>query len=240
MANYQSVFQRYEKKYLLSPGQYAALRAQLAPFMAEDAYGKHTICNIYYDTETFNLIRHSLAKPTYKEKLRLRSYGVPQDKDPVFLELKKKLDGVVYKRRIQMTLTEAKRYLGAGIRPAQDSQILHEIDWFLAHNEVSPRVALAYDRVALFGRTDQNLRINFDERIRWREESLDLAVGDTGENLLPPTQILMEIKIPGVMPVWLCRMLAALEIAPVSFSKYGACYKGHLMDNDNKGGIICA
>ena len=98
MATYQDVFARYEKKYKLTLSQYAALRRWLQDRMEVDSYGLHTICNIYYDTPDFQLIRTSLEKPVYKEKLRLRSYGVPGGDTPVFVELKKKLDGVVYKR----------------------------------------------------------------------------------------------------------------------------------------------
>ncbi len=95
----QNVFRRYENKYLLNDRQLEALKNSLSKYMAQDAHGSYTICNIYFDTDDFLLARRSLEKPKYKEKLRLRSYGVPKGSDQVFAEIKKKYDGVVYKRR---------------------------------------------------------------------------------------------------------------------------------------------
>lgn len=241
MAQHQDVFKRYEKKYMLNEQQHQALMQQLKGYMTKDRYGLHTIGNVYFDTENYELIRASLEKPVYKEKLRLRSYGVPKPGDNVFLELKKKFKGIVYKRRGQLTLEEAQRYLVLGEQPAGDSQIIHETDWFLKSYRPVPKVYIAYDRTALFGQEDENLRITFDQNIRFRESHLDLSKGHWGNPLLEPGKILMEIKIPGAMPLWLSRLLSGLEIFPTSFSKYGTCYKEHLICRVyQKGGISCA
>lgn len=127
----QTVFNRYEKKYLMPETVYQELRERLKPWMNEDEYGLHTICNIYYDTQESDLIRRSIEKPVYKEKLRLRSYGIPEMDSTVFLEIKKKYKKVVNKRRIPLTLQEAYDYVEKGIRPKKDCQILREIDFFL-------------------------------------------------------------------------------------------------------------
>jgi len=124
----QNVFQCYEVKYLLNQQQFETLRARLKGHMSMDSYGMHTICNVYFDTDQYTLIRNSLEKPVYKEKMRLRSYGIPKKGDPVFVEIKKKFDGIVYKRRISMTVEEARNYFQAGIHPAEDGQIAREID----------------------------------------------------------------------------------------------------------------
>ncbi|WP_099469772.1 polyphosphate polymerase domain-containing protein [Konateibacter massiliensis] len=251
MADYQGVFKRYEKKYLLTDYQYKLLRERLAEYMEEDSYGLHTINNIYYDTDDYRLIRKSLEKPIYKEKLRLRSYGTPTKDSNVFLEIKKKYDGVVYKRRTAMKLDEAGKYVLDGKQPCSTSQITREIDWFLKSYDLSPKVFIAYDRIALFGKEDADLRITFDTNIRWREENLDLARGSNGRQLLQPGQVLMEIKIPGVMPLWMSHLLNEMEIYSTSFSKYGTCYKNHLIHtflrnldknimNTQLGGMHCA
>lgn len=241
MAKNQTVFQRYEKKYLLSEPQHQALMQQLNAYMNTDRYGLHTIGNLYFDTDRYDIIRSSIEKPLYKEKLRLRCYGVPKPDSLVFLELKKKFKGVVYKRRAEMTLTQAQRYLQSGEKPAGENQILSEIDWFLRCYQPSPKVYIAYDRLALFGKDDPELRITFDQNIRFRETALDLSKGPWGRQLLEPGQRLMEIKIPGAMPVWLSQMLSELEIFPTSFSKYGNCYKDYLIHNTHrKGAIHCA
>ena len=239
----QFVFKRYEKKYLLDPVQYAELKSRLEKYMDADEYGRYTICNIYFDTDDYELIRTSLEKPVYKEKLRLRSYGVPKDNDRIFAEVKKKLDGVVYKRRTAMTAEEAGDFLIRGIKPSSaDGQILSEIEWFLSRYQPEPKIFLAYDRVALFGKEDPALRITFDRNIRWRDTDLDLRFGDWGEMVLPPDKILMEIKIPGTVPVWLGHMLSEIGLFPTSFSKYGTCYIQNILGgNVRRGSVnVCA
>ncbi len=228
----QCSFQRFEKKYLLTQAQYAALLDRMKPYMQPDEYGRYSICNIYYDTDNYQLIRTSLEKPVYKEKLRMRSYGVPGDDSNVFVELKKKFHGEVYKRRAVMEAAEAVDYLTGAARPRQEGQICHEIDWFLASYHPTPKAFIAYDREALAGREDPELRVTFDTNLRWRDYDLDLRCGDHGELLLPREQILMEIKIPGTSPMWLSHLLSELAVYPTSFSKYGTCYQQHLLGRE--------
>ena len=219
-------FKRIEKKYMIPPEKYEELRRRMEPYMQVDEYGLSTIANIYYDTDNFDLIRTSLMKPVYKEKLRLRSYGTPKDKTKVFVEIKKKYDGVVYKRRVKMPLQTAVHFLDEGIYPSEeDCQILHEIDYFLKFYRPKPKLMLAYDRIAMFGKQDPSFRLTFDEKIRSRWHDLDLRHGTQGEELLPPGTHLMEVKINGAMPLWLSSILTDMEIYPVSFSKYGEIYK---------------
>ena len=226
--NIQRCFQRYEKKYLLNPEQYQKIRAGLAPYMEADEHGRYTICNLYYDTPDFQLIRASLDKPVYKEKLRMRSYGVPADGDSVFVELKKKYQGIVYKRRIVMPYGEAYDWLVNGKAPKENSQIAKEIAWSLHYyGDLKSAMALCYDRVALYSREDSGLRITFDTNIRFREENTDLRQGDDGRLLLEPGETLMEIKAGGSLPTWLTDMLSRFRIYPASFSKYASAYNTH-------------
>jgi len=242
MTAIQDVFKRYELKYLLNEVQYQVLMRESADHLTADEFAAATIANIYYDTDDFRLIRASIEKPVYKEKLRLRSYGIPKEESKVFLELKKKFKGVVYKRRIDLPFLEAQAYLLEGIRPAADSQILREIDWFRRTYPLLPKAFIAYDRAAWRGREDPGLRLTFDQNIRCRESCLDLSRGNWGRPLLTPGQRLLEIKISGAMPLWLARLLNRLDIYPASYSKYGACYKKYLLPETypTKGGIICA
>lgn len=243
MTQYQDVFKRYEKKYLLNQAQYTALEEALLPYLQQDQYGRHTICNLYLDTGDYRLIRTSLEKPVYKEKLRVRSYGVPRRDGDVFLELKKKYKGVVYKRRTSLPQEEAMEFLCNGGTPQGDSQILNEIRWFLDFYHPQPMAFIGYDRVALFGKDGLDLRITFDRNLRWRDTALDLTRGDWGSPIISPELVLMEIKAPGALPLWLCRSMTELKIYPVSFSKYGACYEKFLAPKQNEiisGGIICA
>lgn len=218
------VFKRLEKKYLLTEAQAETLLQSLKGELKADAYGQYTVCNVYLDTDDYRLIRTSIEKPTYKEKLRLRSYGVPQLKDRVFLELKKKYKGVVYKRRISLTEAEAEAYLNEGKTPADDGQIFREIDWAMHLYALRPKLFLAYDRTAFSGVEDDTLRLTLDRNVRFRTTDTGLRSGDAGEQLLPPDCVLMEIKVRGAFPLWLSCRLSAQGIFPVSFSKYGRCY----------------
>ncbi len=226
--NNNYVFERVEKKYLISDKKLNLLIKHIEPYMTIDKYGIHTICNIYYDTDIYDLIRNSIEKPSYKEKLRLRSYGIPNKNDEVFLELKKKYDNTVFKRRISLTLKEAEAYLENGIRPRKDGQILREIDYFINFYKPEKKIFIAYDRIALFGNEDANLRITLDMNIRSRIHNLDLSKGDYGKNIDNFNNYLMEIKTPCTLPLWLVNILSELEIYPVSFSKYGSIYKQDL------------
>ncbi|MBR5969492.1 MAG: polyphosphate polymerase domain-containing protein [Lachnospiraceae bacterium] len=229
----QTVFNRVEKKYMLPKEVYLMLLKRLNGHMEVDEYGLHTICNLYYDTQSYGLIRRSIDKPLYKEKLRLRSYGVPTLDSKVFVEIKKKYDKVVNKRRVQMTLREAYDYVERGIRPEKkdaswgDLQIMNEIDFFLQRYPLRRGMFLAYDRVALKGVHD-DFRLTFDMRIRNRIGHMGLEYGDSGENLLPGGYALMETKVMGATPLWFSNILAELAVYPTSFSKYGNFYKKDL------------
>ncbi len=224
----QKSFQRTEKKYLLQSGEYEALRRELAPYMEEDSYGLSLIMSLYYDTEQFDMIRKSMEKPAYKEKLRLRSYGIPKDDDPVFLEIKKKSEGVVYKRRVTLRAKEAADYLAGGEKPAGKGQIMEEIDWMRQRYAPKPAAVISVNRLALFGKEDRALRMTFDFSPRGRMDELDLRLGDRGELLLPEGTVLMELKVNGAAPLWLAEILSRRKIYPCSFSKYGTCYRREL------------
>lgn len=228
MAEIQYSFARYEKKYFLTPQQQAAVLEGLRPYTQPDEYGSYSICNLYYDTDDWRLIRASIEKPTYKEKLRVRSYGIPEPDGTVFVEIKKKCRGMVYKRRICADVRLAAKDLPRAAA-LQGGQIGREIGWFLHTYPVSPKVFIAYDRTAFAGLDDPSLRITFDRNIRWRDTALDLRQGSTGTPLGPEGKVLMELKLPGVCPLWLSRLLSEVGAFPTSFSKYGAYYCEHIV-----------
>ena len=223
---YQNVFQRYELKYILSREQFARILAAMEAYMVPDRYGATTIRNLYFDTENFRLIRHSIEKPTYKEKLRLRSYCRAEEDTTVFAELKRKSAGVVYKRRLGLPEKAAMAWLAEGVSPQPESQISREIDYFLQfYGTLRPRVFLAYTRLALYGKVDPAFRVTFDRDILCRREDLSLRSEAYGTALLPPDQVLMEIKCAGGIPMWLTEILSREKIYKTSFSKYGMMYQ---------------
>lgn len=228
MSKTNYVFKRVEKKFLVTENTLLAFLADIAPYIKQDDFGKYTIFNIYYDTDDDRLIRTSIESPVYKEKLRLRSYGIPNGNNKVFLEIKKKYDGTVYKRRISLLFNEAISYLNGEARPKKDSQILHEIDYFMKLYNPVPKLFIAYDRLAFSSIDDENLRITVDSGIRSRDYDLSLYAGDYGEYLLNEDEHLIEIKTGSSLPLWLTSSLTKYEIYPVSFSKYGNIYKKNL------------
>lgn len=229
--DYIQSFRRYETKYLLTAGQAQAFLQETGEMLVPDAYGSYTICNLYLDTEDFYFIEHSLDKPAYKEKLRLRSYGNVTNEEPVFLEIKKKSRGIVYKRRITLPLQEAMGYLERGTKPPsvkgfQAEQIFAEIDYLMQQYHPLSKVYLAYDRQAYLVEEYPQLRITFDRRVRSRWENLTLS-SDDGTQLLDThveNYYLMEVKSDGALPMELVRILSKLQIYPTSFSKYGNVY----------------
>lgn len=238
-------FKRYEKKFLLSKQQYDELIPILSEYMNPDKFCKdgknYSIYNIYYDTKDNSVIRHSIDKPYYKEKLRLRSYYIPKSNDDtVFLELKKKINGIVNKRRVVLTLGEAYDFLEKGIKPKTNdyinNQVLNEIDYYLENNEIYPTVYIGYIRNAYFAKDNPDFRITFDSRITTRRDDLALEKGFYGEDLLGKNQYLMEVKILGAIPVWFTKILSDLKIYNTHFSKYGNEYMRYTQ-NINKNNL---
>lgn len=215
----QKVFNRIEKKYLLDERQYQELLKLIHPYMKIDPYGNYTICNLYFDTPNFDLIKQSIEKPIYKEKMRLRSYGIPSFDSEVFLEIKKKYKKVVNKRRITLPLKEAYKY------ERKNTQIEKEIFYMFDRYGLKPMMFIAYDRSAFFGKEDLEFRITFDQNIRYRTEDLKLELGSAGIRLFKENVYIMEVKSNFSYPLWFTKILSELKLFPTSFSKYGAIYK---------------
>lgn len=219
------IFQRVEKKYILTREQYEYLINAISPYMAPDQYGETEIRNIYFDNADNELIETSLLKPTYKEKLRLRSYGVPKMDSTVFFEIKKKYRGIVYKRRISMKLKEAYAYIDGGKLPESiEGNIPTEIDYMMNRYSLTPKAFISYKRVAWTCESDPDLRITFDRDITSRYDDTRLESTADDHKILPKDTVLMEIKIPGAMPLWLAHILSEKNIFPHSFSKFGTAH----------------
>jgi len=221
----ETIFQRHELKYLITETQRRELEAAFAQTMAPDPYGESTVCNVYYDTPDYRLIRASLEKPVYKEKLRARSYGPASPEGESFLELKKKYNGIVYKRRIVLSPLQTEAYFrGNGSLP--EGQISREIEYFRRfYGSLQPTLYLCYDRRGYFSPEQADLRVTFDRNIAWRQEGLSLTGPAGGHVLLRPDQSLMEIKVSDAIPFWLVSLLSRFSIRQTSYSKYGEAYK---------------
>ena len=225
----QTVFNRVEKKYLLTKLQAERLIKKINENIKPGEYPYSKICNIYFDTNNSELIRKSLDKPVYKEKIRLRSYGIPNRKDRVFLEIKKKYDGVVTKRRIALSLDEVYNYLENGKTPDTNKQIFNELDYCFKKYDLKPSMYISYERYSYSGKKDENFRITFDTNILSRDYDLKLDNGDYGLNLFGNDLYLMEVKALESMPLWFTRALSELKIYPISFSKYGKIYENKVL-----------
>lgn len=240
------VFNRHELKYMIDMNMFKKVQERLSDYMELDAHNKeqpyYTIANIYYDTEDNQLIQKSISKPAYKEKLRVRSYGVPDLDETAYVEIKKKVNGVVNKRRSSMTVEETYKFLETGkapdYKPHMNKQVLREIEFFLTQYQLKPAVYLAYDRRAFFGDGNRDLRVSFDTNIRTRRDDLRLEVGDHGRLLLEEGKVLMEIKTGHSIPLWLTRLLSDYQIYPSSFSKYGKEYVQMMTEQSNERRVV--
>lgn len=228
---YQTVFKRYELKYLLTLEQKEKVLKAMEPYMELDQYGRTTIRNIYYDTDNYRLVRHSIEKPAYKEKLRIRSYRKADPKSPVFVELKKKYESIVYKRRLVLPEEQALEWVSGEQRCDEknlhkDSQISEEIDYFLSYYEnLHPTVFLSYEREAYYSKKGDDFRVTFDDHILCRQEELSLESEPYGTPILEEGMVLMEIKCTGGIPLWMTHVLSEEHIYKTSYSKYGTAYQ---------------
>ncbi len=239
---YRTVFKRYELKYMLSAAQKEKIMKAMEGRMSPDSFGRTTIQNVYFDTDSYMLIRNSLDKPLYKEKLRIRSYGRADADSTVFVELKKKYDGVVYKRRVSLAEAEAMDWI-EGRRPSGlEGQIPREIDSFLARcGGLKAAAFISYDREAFFADDDPDLRITFDSNIFCRSTDISLRSGAFGDRVIPEGTFLMEIKCAGAIPLWLVGILSEERIYKTTFSKYGTAYTKYIFPGIYKGGNqICS
>ncbi|MBP3760400.1 MAG: polyphosphate polymerase domain-containing protein [Ruminococcus sp.] len=234
-----NTFARKEIKFLLNMEQYENLMETLQEYMNPDEYCKggkeYGIYNIYYDTPDDYLIRESLSKPYYKEKIRLRSYYSPASPDDtVFLEIKKKVGGIVTKRRVSMTLAESDEYFATRKKPVAKKyiteQVFKELDVFLDNYPIAPKQYISYQREAFFGKDNKDFRLTFDRKITERRFDLRLDKESYGNYIIGADQRLMEIKVSDSMPQWLVNKLSELKIYKTSFSKYGRAYQNFVYE----------
>lgn len=234
------VFNRREIKYMLTDADRDALLSIIGSYMDSDPFNKggktYAICNLYLDTPSDELIRKSLEKPAFKEKIRLRSYGQTPLDGKVFLESKKKFDGVVNKRRTNFLLGDAYRYFNSLTAPESSSvkmnrQVLKEIDYIMHFYPLKPRVFISYDRFAFFEKGNSDFRLTIDTNIQTRRTDLRLDSPIYGRQLLQPGQWLMEAKAFKAFPLWFVHFLSGRKIFSTSFSKYGTEYKQFMAAN---------
>ena len=217
------VMERYELKYIVAQDQAEFFLHGVGERLLPDRYGLTTIASLYYDTPDRRLIRASLEKPKFKEKIRLRSYGPATDDSPVFLEMKRKCSGIVYKRRMQTTVPQAARFFSGA--DGGDSQIAREIGYFRDfYGSLAPSCLIFCDRTA-FVAPGNDIRATLDANPRFRSDDLDLRSPVRGEPLLPPGYLVLELKTEQVLPFWMAKLLSEGAIYQTSFSKYGEAYR---------------
>ena len=224
-----NVMQRIEMKYVLKKEQLEYLKDALKEHMKVDQFGQTSIASIYYDTPDYRLIRTSIEKPAFKEKIRLRAYGLVKDNDSVFLEIKRKADGLVYKRRKIVTEKMANKFFNDECDKKCEDQIGKEIMYFKNYyKKLVPTFMVIYDRTA-YEEINGDLRLTIDENPRYRTDYLDLHTSMDGTPLLDEGSAILEIKAQEVMPLWLVSILSKGQIYQTSFSKVGEAYKKEIL-----------
>lgn len=241
MKGYTSNFKRVEKKYIFTLDKYNELMAKIEEKLDPNEFPNSSILNIYFDTDNFDLAIKSIQKPIYKEKIRLRSYNVPNDDSKLFFELKKKYKGVVGKRRIAISKNQYEEYLNFGtITNVENRQIFEEINYAYKRYGLKPKIMVAYDRLAFYLKENHDIRITFDFNLRSRTTDVDLFMGDAGKRFFENDTVILEIKSVEAIPMWLAKILNELQIYPTSFSKYGEIYKKHILNSkENNTYAIC-
>ncbi len=234
-------FKRYEKKYILTKDMYLKMQELIAPYMEKDDFSKkepYLIRNIYLDTPNKDLIRISCDKPVFKEKIRIRKYGTYNDNiDKYFLEIKRKYDGIVYKRRVCLNKEELHDFTVKGIIPARSSslevQILNELKYTFALYEPIPISFICYKRIAYISKEDSAFRLTFDFDLYSRHDDFSFDNEYHETYLLKDDSVLMEVKVPLSIPIWFSRILSLVGAVPSSFSKYGTDYKLSVRKENN-------
>lgn len=227
----ESIFKRHELKFILPPDKHALIYKDIVANVPRDSYGKYLVQSLYFDTSNWDVIRRSIEKPPYKEKMRLRCYNVPGEDSTIYLELKKKYRGIVYKRRIAFLAQALKKQTAKEIAAQDKSQIGQELDYYFSAHPVTEKAHISYDREA-FGST-RTLRITFDTKLRFRTHQLDYHHPGQGLEIIPDHLTIMEIKTLGAMPLWLSQDLSRHQIYPHSFSKVGAGYNKYILKGGN-------
>ena len=222
---FQTVFKRYELKYMLTLEQKEKILEAISTYMQLDKYGRTTIRNIYFDTDNYRLIRRSIEKPAYKEKIRIRSYSQATADSTVFVELKKKYEKVVYKRRLPLCEADAMSWVCRENPCPVNTQISREIDYFIDfYGKLKPTVFLSYEREAYYDKGGGDFRVTFDDNILARQTNVNLCSTSYGTPILPEGEVLMELKCSGGIPLWMVEVLSRERIYKTSFSKYGTAY----------------
>lgn len=231
-----NIFSRYERKFLLTLEQKQNIDQFLKSNMAYDIYspdGKaYGIYNYYLDTEGFEVIRHSIAKPAYKHKIRMRYYDNYATHDTqVFLEIKSKADKRVNKRRIQLTLGDAHTYLinnqKLSFNDYLSNQIFKELDYLIHKEDLSPKTYIEYQRVAYID-NHSDLRITIDSHLWFQDVDQKLELIGEKRPLIPGDLFLMEVKAGQGFPLWLVKYLSSQSLFSQSFSKYGRAFQHYL------------
>ena len=229
------VLMRTEKKYLLDEKILNGILGSVAPYMHRGEYGAETVSSIYYDNDDYELIQKSVEKPVFKEKFRIRTYGLPSGNDTVFAEIKRKYDGQVYKRRVAAPMERMKQFLEKGT-PLEDSiQIQNEILWMIKRYGLKPKVWIASDRTEYVSNDDSQLRITFDRNLRFRKDHLDLGYSLEGTPFGTDGLVVMEIKSALGLPRWLLDAIEKNGAKPGSFSKIGRCFEEEIFTENERG-----
>ena len=230
-------FRRVEKKYVINKNQYEALQKAMQDKMVEDEHGKSTIYNVYYDTEQYDLIKHSISKPIFKDKVRIRSYNAPTQNSKVYLEIKRKYDGIVSKRRIETSLEKFYENF-KNKKETADGQVEKELEYYFKHYKLIPTMFLSYERNAYYEKGNSDFRITFDTNIIARDYDLQMEKGNYGTVILGKDNYVMEIKTLGAMPIWFVHLLDELNIYPAGFSKYGEAYQELILKENSMKEVI--
>lgn len=241
----KEVFNRYELKYIVNKALYKELLQALQGHVFMDKHGDqdgyYMVMNLYYDTADHLFFNETVNRQQFRQKLRLRGYNHINRDSNVFLEIKKKYRGVVYKRRTLLKLPEAYAFLADtlskkdySLYDASNTQILGEVDFLKQFYQLEPKVIVSYDRQAFQGIHEEDLRVTFDRNLLKRETDLRIESRSDGELFMDPSLYVLEVKVNDRIPLWLSHILNDFQCWRQGYSKYTSSYNSDLHLRDHK------
>jgi hypothetical protein len=219
---------RYECKYLVLEAWVPEIRRIIGPFVRPDRFapqagGMYRISSLYLDSPDLQLLRMAREGWSERMKLRARTYSERQE-DPVFLEVKRRFNGVVHKTRARLARAEVRAPLrshawGAPARsgPSELRQFVH----LAQHFAVRPVRHVRYLREAYESRGGEPVRVTFDRALE-QAEGRDGELSPDGSRWRPLglEGVVLELKFTGGFPLWMGALVARFELERRSISKY--------------------
>ena len=222
---------RHECKYFVPVGLIASIRSYLRPFVRPDRHAQHRpgyqypICSLYLDTHSYALLNEGVRGLKNRVKLRIRTYD-DQPEGPVFFEVKRRMNGLVYKHRAALARPAAMKFMQrlwnvAPTATLPSASDLNKFRHLTRERDAAPVVKVKYRREAYESASRDPVRITFDTDLqRAVTRDLDLSHGPGHWQPCALEGQILEIKFTNTYPSWVADLVRHFELQRRSISKY--------------------